>query len=68
MAQDELPQTYLITPSDFDHTVFCDDLARVLDAPSCGLCAYGTGHRDETRILRRAMPCVRYVMRGTWPL
>lgn len=32
MAQDELPQTYLITPSDFDQTVLCDDLARVLDA------------------------------------
>ena len=46
MAQDELPQTYLITPSDFDHTVFCDDLAHVLDAHpvACVRMALATQH------------------------
>ena len=29
----ELPQTYLITPSDFDHTVFCDDLRILITIP-----------------------------------
>jgi len=50
MAQDELPQTYLITPSDFDQTVLCDDLARVLDAHpvACVRMAMATG--DETRL------------------
>ena len=52
MAQDELPQTYLITPSEFDHTVFSDDLARVLDAHPVVCVRMALATRDETRILK----------------
>ena len=52
MAQDELPQTYLITPSDFDYTVFCDVLARVLDAHPVACVRMALATRDETRILK----------------
>ena len=51
MAQDELTN-YLITPSDFDHTVFCDDLARVLDAHPVACVRMALATRDETRILK----------------
>ncbi len=52
MAQDELPQTYLITPSDFDHTAFCDDIARVLDTHPVACVRMALATRDETRILK----------------
>ena len=68
MAQDELPQTYLITPADFDHTVFCDDLARILDTHPVACVRMALATRDETRILRSAMPCARYAMHETLPL
>lgn len=52
MAQDELPQTYLITPTDFDHAEFCDELAQVLDAHPVACVRLALSTRDETRILK----------------
>ncbi len=56
MADDtpELPQTYLITPSEVDLMAFPDQLARCLDAAEVACVRLALGTKDETRIAKAA--------------
>ncbi|KJS45386.1 MAG: thiamine-phosphate pyrophosphorylase [Roseovarius sp. BRH_c41] len=57
MAETEQPQIYLITPPDFELSVFPDTLARVLDSHPVACVRLGLATRDEDRIARAADAC-----------
>ncbi|WP_128254111.1 thiamine phosphate synthase [Falsirhodobacter deserti] len=54
MAEAERPQTYLITPADFDADVFPDHLARVLDGAEVACLRMALATKDEDRLARAA--------------
>jgi len=56
MADDtlELPQVYLITPSEIDLMTFPDQLAQCLDAAEIACVRLALGTKDEDRIARAA--------------
>ncbi len=56
MASDaaELPQLYLITPSDFELSTFSNDLAACLDATEIACVRLSLATRDEDRLSRAA--------------
>ena len=54
MADNEQPQIYLITPSEFELSVFSDQLAKVLDTADIACLRLSLATRDEDRILRAA--------------
>lgn len=56
MASDapELPQIYLITPSDFELSTFTNDLSTCLDATEVSCVRLSLATRDEDRLLRAA--------------
>ena len=53
-ADVELPQLYLITPSEVDLMTFPDQLAACLDAADIGCVRLSLGTKDEDRIARAA--------------
>ena len=57
MAETEQPQIYLITPTEFELSLFPDTLARVLDAHPVACVRLGLASRDEDRIARAADAC-----------
>jgi thiamine-phosphate pyrophosphorylase len=54
MAETERPQTYLITPPEFDLDTFPDRLAHVLDGVEIACVRLALASRDEDRIARAA--------------
>ena len=54
MAEIEQPQIYLITPSEFELSVFSNQLAKVLDTVEIACLRLSLASRDEDRILRAA--------------
>jgi thiamine-phosphate pyrophosphorylase len=54
MSQTERPQTYLITPPEFDLGTFPDRLAAVLDAAEVACIRLALASRDEDRLARAA--------------
>ncbi len=54
MAETEQPQIYLITPSEFELSVFSNQLAKVLDTVEIACLRLAISSRDEDRILRTA--------------
>lgn len=54
MAEDELPQIYLVTPSEIELSTYADKLARVLDAEAIACVRIGLSTRDEDRIATAA--------------
>ena len=54
MAETEQPQIYLITPSEFELSVFSNQLAKVLDSVEIACLRLSLATRDEDRILRAA--------------
>ena len=54
MADVEQPQIYLITPSEFELSVFSNQLAKVLDTVEIACLRLSLASRDEDRILRAA--------------
>lgn len=57
MDTPEQPQIYLITPSEFELSIFPDALARVLDAHDVACIRLDLATRDEDRIARAADAC-----------
>ena len=57
MAETEPPQIYLITPPEFELSVFPDTLARVLDHHPVACVRLALASRDEDRISRAADAC-----------
>ena len=57
MAETEQPQIYLITPPEFELSVFPDTLARVLDHHPVACVRLALASRDEDRISRAADAC-----------
>ncbi|WP_422001072.1 thiamine phosphate synthase [Roseovarius mucosus] len=57
MAETEQPQIYLITPPEFELSVFPDTLARVLDSHPVACVRLALASRDEDRIARAADAC-----------
>ena len=54
MAEVEQPQIYLITPSEFELSVFSSQLVRVLDSADIACLRLTMATQDEDRILRAA--------------
>jgi thiamine-phosphate pyrophosphorylase len=54
MSQTERPQTYLITPPEFDLDTFPDRLAAVLDGTEIACLRLALASRDEDRLARAA--------------
>ena len=54
MSQTERPQTYLITPPEFDLDTFPDRLAAVLDGAEIACLRLALASRDEDRLARAA--------------
>ena len=54
MAEQDLPQIYLITPPDFELSTFPDQLAKVLDSHDIACVRVALGTRDEDRLSRAA--------------
>ncbi|MBV7379340.1 thiamine phosphate synthase [Maritimibacter dapengensis] len=57
MADTELPQLYLVTPPQFELSVFPDQLSRVLDATEVACLRLELATRDEDTIARAADAC-----------
>lgn len=57
MAETEQPQIYLITPPEFELSVFPETLARVLDSHPVACVRLELASRDEDRIARAADAC-----------
>lgn len=57
MAQSEQPQIYLLTPPEFELSVFPDQLARVLDSHDIACLRLNLATSDETRIAKAADAC-----------
>ena len=54
MAEADQPQLYLVTPPEFDLSVFPDKLSSVLDAAEIACMRLSLATRDEDRLLRAA--------------
>lgn len=54
MAEQDLPQIYLITPPEFELSTFPDQLAKVLDAHEIACVRVALATRDEDRLSRAA--------------
>lgn len=54
MAEQDFPQIYLITPPEFELSVFPEQLARVLDSFEISCVRVALGTRDEDRLSRAA--------------
>ncbi len=54
MAEQEQPQLYLISPPEFELSVFPDQLARVLDGFDIACVRLALSTRDEDRVMRAA--------------
>lgn len=57
MAQSEQPQIYLLTPPEFELSVFPDQLARVLDNHDIACLRLNLATSDEVRIAKAADAC-----------
>ena len=54
MADTTAPQIYLVTPAEFELSIFSDKLQRVLDVTEIACVRLAMATRDEVRIARAA--------------